>query len=179
MNNKLCHILLIEDNADDRADLRQMLLRGSDRRYRFTETELGAEGLRKVREKQDGPFDCVLLDYYLPDMNGDDVLEALCDGADLPPCPVVVVTGSVREDGAKLLRAGAQDYIGKNWITPESLTRILENAIERYKLLNERKWTNEALYAKEERLRLALDAGAMATWDWDIASGAMDWNDKF
>ena len=179
MNNKLCHILLIEDNADDRADLRQMLLRGSDRRYRFTETELGAEGLRKVREKQDGPFDCVLLDYYLPDMNGDDVLEALCDGADLPPCPVVVVTGSVREDGAKLLRAGAQDYIGKNWITPESLTRILENAIERYKLLNERKRTNEALYAKEERLRLALDAGAMATWDWNIASGAMDWNDKF
>ena len=178
MNNKLWHILLIEDNQDDRADLRRMLLRGSDRRYHFTETELGAEGLRKVREKQDGSFDCVLLDYYLPDMNGDEVLEALCDGADLPPCPVVVVTGSIREDGAKLLRAGAQDYIGKNWMTPEGLTRVVENAIERYKLLTERKRTDEALVAKEERLRLALDAGAMATWDWNIASGSMDWDDK-
>ncbi len=155
-----------------------MLLRGSDRRYRFTETELGAEGLRIVREKQDGPFDCVLLDYYLPDMNGDDVLEALCNGEELPPCPVVVVTGSDREDGAKLLRMGAQDYIGKNWITPGSLTRIVENATERYKLLIERNRTHEMLYEKEERLRLALDAGAMATWDWDIASGAMNWNNK-
>jgi len=162
MNNKPWHILLIEDNADDRADLRQMLLRGSDRRYRFTESELGAEGLRKVREKQDAPFDCVLLDYYLPDMNGDEVLAALCDGEDLPPCPVVVVTGSIREDGAKLLRGGAQDYIGKNWMTPEGLTRVVENAIERYKLLTERKRTDEALHTKEERLRLALDAAAMA-----------------
>ena len=50
MNTKRWHILLIEDNADDRADLRQMLLRGSDRRYRFTEAELGAEGWRKTRE---------------------------------------------------------------------------------------------------------------------------------
>jgi len=178
MNNKPWQILLIEDNPDDRADLRRMLLRGSDRRYRFTETELGAEGLRQAREKLDGPFDCVLLDYYLPDMNGDEVLAALCDGEDLPPFPVVLVTGSVREDGVKLLRAGAQDYIGKNWMTPEGLTRVVENAIERYKLLTERKQTDEALYAKEERLRLALDAGAMATWDWNIASGAADWNDR-
>jgi PAS domain S-box-containing protein len=178
MNNNPWQILLIEDNADDRADLRRMLLCGSDRRYRFTEAELGAEGLRQAREKPDGPFDCVLLDYYLPDMNGDEVLAALCDGEDLPPCPVVLVTGSVREDGAKLLRAGAQDYIGKNWMTPEGLTRVVENAIERYKLLTERKQTDEALRAKEERLRLALDAGAMATWDWNIASGAVNWNDR-
>ena len=31
---------------------------------------------------------------------------------------------------------------------------------------------------REERLRLALDAARMATWDWDIASGDVIWNDE-
>ena len=36
----------------------------------------------------------------------------------------------------------------------------------------------EALRESEERLRLALDAGAMATWDWHIPSGEVIWNDE-
>jgi PAS domain S-box-containing protein len=35
-----------------------------------------------------------------------------------------------------------------------------------------------ALRANEERLRLALDAARLATWDWDIASGDVVWNDQ-
>jgi PAS domain S-box-containing protein len=36
----------------------------------------------------------------------------------------------------------------------------------------------EALRASEECLRLALDAGAMATWDWHIPGGEVTWNDE-
>jgi PAS domain S-box-containing protein len=36
-----------------------------------------------------------------------------------------------------------------------------------------------ALQGSEERLRLALDAGQMAVWDWDIASGRIVWNDQY
>ena len=36
----------------------------------------------------------------------------------------------------------------------------------------------QALRESEERLRLALDAGAMATWDWHIPSGEVIWNDE-
>ena len=42
------HILLIDDSFDDRADLRQMLLRAGNCRYRFSEAELGAEGVRQT-----------------------------------------------------------------------------------------------------------------------------------
>lgn len=35
----------------------------------------------------------------------------------------------------------------------------------------------ESLHAREARLRLALDAGRLATWDWDIASGHVVWNE--
>ena len=103
------HILLIEDNPDDCADLRQMLLRGGSRRYRFSEAELGADGVRQVLERTHGPVDCVLLDHDLPDMDAPEVLAALCQGADMAPCPVVVISGTASEDGLMLLGAGAQD----------------------------------------------------------------------
>ena len=159
--NDTYRILLIDDSADDRADLRQMLLRGSSSRYEFTEAELGSTGLQRVSDKQDAqpdrmPFDCILLDFHLPDMNAYEVLAALCNGADLPPCPVVVVTGwhsADKDQGARLLRAGAQDYIGKGWTTPESVTRTIENSIERFDLLTKRKIAETQFNESEERYR--------------------------
>ncbi len=158
----LWHILLIEDSADDRADLRQMLLQGSPRRYRFSEAELGTDGVRQVLERTHGPVDCVLLDHDLPDMDAPEVLAALCQGANLPPCPVVVITGTVGNSGSSLLNAGAQDYIGKRWTTAESLTRAVENAIERFAMRAERQRVEAALRTSEERYRAlfnSIDAG--------------------
>jgi len=156
----ICRVLLIDDNPEDRADFRQMLLRGSDLRYDFTEAEMGSTGLQKVREKQATqkdckPFDCILLDFHLPDMNALEVLTELCGTSDLPPCPVVVITGQGAENanGPKMLRAGAQDYIGKSWTTPESLTRAIENSIERYDLFTKRKIAETELRESEERYR--------------------------
>ena len=194
------NILLIDDNPDDRADFRQKLLRGSSRRYHFTEAELGLDGLARVHAQQlamaqfmndqplnaDGtgdahhdcnteepgdpqganhndqspriytPFDCILLDYHLPDMNALAVLAALCKDKPTPPCPIVVITGwdgIDSADGPKLLRAGAQDYIGKSWTTAESLTRVLENSIERFNLLASRQAAESALRVSELRYR--------------------------
>ena len=154
-------ILLIDDSADDRADLRQMLLRGSDAHYDFTQAELGSTGLQQVSDQQAArpdrmPFDCILLDFHLPDMNAYEVLAALCKGSELPPCPVVVVTGwhgADKDHGARLLRAGAQDYIGKSWTTPEGVTRTIENSIERFDLLTRKKIAETQFNESEERYR--------------------------
>ena len=156
------HILLMEDNAEDCADIRQMLLRGGTRRYRFSEARFGAEGVRKVLAQEHGPVDCLLLDYALPDMDALDVLAALRDGADMPPCPVVVITGAAVEEGQPLLSAGAQDFIGKRWTSADSLTRAVENAVDRYALQVERRRSEDALRVSEERYRAlfnSIDAG--------------------
>lgn len=166
MNSKVCRVLVIDDNADDRADLRQMLLRGSHRRYRFTEAELGLQGLKLIADAQlaepdSPPFDCILLDFNLPDIDAHEVLVALCAGGALPPCPVVVITGWHGVDsaiGGKLLRAGAQDYIGKSWTTPESLTRAVENAMERFDLMKQRSAEVRALQESEQRYRNLFDS---------------------
>ena len=138
------HVLLIDDSPEDRADIRRMLLRGSQQLYKFTEAETGAAGVGALLEHPDDPPDCVLLDFNLPDMDAFEVLAAMRAGGELTVCPVVVVTGMM-EIGAQVIRAGAQDYVSKGWATPESLTRSIENAIERYALGRERLLSDAAL----------------------------------
>ncbi len=66
------------------------------------------------------------------------MLAELLSSEGLPICPIVVITGSAGEDlGRAVLRAGAQDYIGKDWLTPPGLTRAIENATERWAMTRE------------------------------------------
>ena len=157
------HILIIDDNADDRDDFRQMLLAGSGRTCHFAEAELGIAGLQRVLDNQTQslsgkakPFDCVLLDFNLPDQNATQMLTSLCHTSGLPPCPVVVITGweSVQaNEGMHLLQAGAQDYIGKGWTTTQSLCRAVENSIDRFKLQKKHDVARQALETSEARYR--------------------------
>ena len=124
-------LLIVDDNPDDRELLRRMLTK-SKHRFQLIEAETGAAALKIFLEN---PPDCVLLDYHLPDFEAPDFLDEL-GGDDLLWCPVVVITGLTDGlSGADLIRQGAQDFIGKNWINQESLERAVENAIERYKML--------------------------------------------
>ena len=157
------HILIIDDNPDDRAEFRKLLITGSGRTCRFTEAELGATALQMVLDNQAQSlsgtaalFDCVLLDFNLPDQNATEWLTSLCDASGMPPCPVVVITGwdgVDANDGPNLLQAGAQDYIGKSWTTAPSLCRAIENSIDRFKLLQNRDQARNALAHTEERYR--------------------------
>jgi PAS domain S-box-containing protein len=42
--------------------------------------------------------------------------------------------------------------------------------------ISDRKRAEAERRASEDRLQLALDAGKMGTWDWEIASGALEWS---
>ena len=71
-------------------------------------------------------------------MNALEILQALVEPGGLPSCPVVVLTGgSGTEQGGQVLRAGAQDYITKDGLTPIALTRVVENAVERLVMARE------------------------------------------
>ena len=131
-------IVVIDDDPDDRANVRRLLLRGSQRRYDFIEADTGKDGIRAILEAPDGPPACAILDYRLRDCDATDVLAGLAGPDEAPVCPVVVITGSDgQEVGRAVLRAGAQDFAGKGWMTAESLTRAVENAVERWAMARE------------------------------------------
>jgi PAS domain S-box-containing protein len=133
----LWRILLVDDNALDRAQAKAALINGSLRRYRFTEASTVAQTVALCAALP--PFDCVVLDFELTDGNALDVLGALArDANHLLLTPVVIVTGDASgETSRAALRAGAQDHLGKAWLGAESLTRAVENAVERHAMSRE------------------------------------------
>jgi len=159
MRSDVWKVVVIDDSPDDRAEVRGLLLKGSDRRYQFTEAETGEAGVRAVL---DASSDCVVLDYNLPDMDALGVLAGLVGPDGATTCPVVVLTGSADTDlGRTVLRAGAQDFLGKSWMTAESLTRAVENAAERWAMARELHARSADLRASDERLRLAVEVAGM------------------
>jgi CheY-like chemotaxis protein len=130
-------ILIIDDSTDDRADIRRMLLKGSDRRITFSEKATAQAGIQAILTEKVRP-DCVVLDFNLPEMNAPELLEALQGPNGIVVCPVVVITGGAnRDDGRQALRAGAQDYIGKDSTNPFALCRSVENACESWAMASE------------------------------------------
>jgi two-component system, cell cycle sensor histidine kinase and response regulator CckA len=130
-------VVIIDDNPDDRAEVKAALRNGSMRRYELHEAPTGEHGLeliRALREKGESP-DCVVVDVHLPGMDVFEILAALPRDEMGATTPIVVITGDLRfERCSALLAAGAQEFVGKDWLTPNSLTRALDSAIERHTL---------------------------------------------
>ena len=160
-------VVIIDDNPDDRAEIRRMLLSGSERRLTFVEAGTAEAGITAVLDAVLPP-DCIVLDYNLPDMNAPEVLAALTGPDGMPVCPVVVITGGEsREMGKRVLRAGAQDYIGKDWTSAPALTRALENACESWAMARE-------LRQRKEALRLVADRETFRSVFGDATRGLTD-----
>ncbi len=120
----LTRILLIDDDAVDRASVRRALGK-SDLRHELVEATDAASGLADARA---GEFDCVLLDYRLPGADAFETLAALVspDGGSQA---VIMLTGEADGEVAlQLMRAGALDYLSKTEATPSVLARAIRYA---------------------------------------------------
>ena len=144
-------ILFVEDNPDDRTRIHRML-RGQRRDYQVVDCGTGAEALERIR-KEPHRFDCVLLDQFLPDMTGEQVLQTLRASSGRIPVAVSVLTG--HDDDAAAARAlelGAEDYLLKDEVTTHALTRSIENVIERFEIRRQLESQRAAVDLRNERL---------------------------
>lgn len=125
-------LLIVDDSPEDRELYRRYLRRDRESSYTILEATLGQQGLELWQQHQP---DAVLLDYRLPDMDGLEFLAQLQPSMQQPCLPVIVVTGQGNEAIAvKAIKAGAQDYIIKEQITPEGLQIAVNGAIETVRL---------------------------------------------
>jgi PAS domain S-box-containing protein len=103
------------------------------------------------------PFDCVLLDYQLPDTDGLECLRTLSAMHPDQRIPIVMLTGQGNETIAvEAMKHGAHDYLVKDDIKPTALQRAILNAIEVTRLQYEHQQAQEALQQQREWLEVTL-----------------------
>lgn len=98
-------ILVVDDDIAHRTMLRIML--GWE--YKISEADCGSTAIEKI---QDAPFDLVLMDVCMPEINGVEALDKIkaCN----PDIPVIMMTAySAEETATRAVEKGAYDYLTK------------------------------------------------------------------
>jgi PAS domain S-box-containing protein len=139
-------------------------LQQSGLRARLDEATSPAEALARVG---DITYDCVLLDYYIPGVEGHSLLEAIRTAA--PAVPLVIFTGRGDEDVAvELMKTGVADYLPKASMTPERLGASLRHALELARTAEARRRAEDDLRAQEARFRTLANTIPQLAWMMDM-----------
>ena len=152
-NIKNIKILLIEDDDGSREAL-LILLKASG--FTMKGCSSGKEGLDLLAGE---PFDIVLSDLFLPDMNGIDILTRVKQ--DSPRTEVILVTGhGSAETAVQAMKKGAYDYITKP-LNIDELRLIIDKAVEKGQLLSENVYLKKQLQEKYEFANIIGNSQAM------------------
>jgi len=146
----IAEVLVIEDDPGDALLAEEYLAEEAD--------DFGVRWAPSLAEGIDAigsTTACVLLDLNLPDAKGVDALERLRAAA--PRVPVVVLTGfGDREAGVYAVAGGAQDYLVKGEVSPDTLVRSVRYAIARRGNEERDLRLLEAAMRREENRRVAI-----------------------
>jgi signal transduction histidine kinase len=147
-------ILVIDDDDVDRMAVRRALTQACVK-MELSEAGDGNEALLAL---QNTTYDCIFLDYRLPDQDGLTLINRL--RASEIKIPLVVLTAQGDEQIAvELMKAGATDYLSKSRVSSETLAQILRNALRVHRAemqaeiaLQQLKESNEQLIRKNHEL---------------------------
>lgn len=127
-------ILIVEDNPQDRELLTFALQDHFKTEAKFRE----AHSLQDAHDYlKRGNVDCILLDLQLPDSSGIDTFLHIYTA--YPHIPIVVVSHNPHLELARqMVRAGAEDYILKDYTNTTAIFRRVLFAVERSRRNRER-----------------------------------------
>ncbi len=121
-------LLIIDDSEIDCA-IYTRYLQTDERDYRILNTNSLETGLKLWHSERP---DIVLLDWFLPDGDGSEFLEAIRPERTNGQIPVIVVTGQGRErEAVRAMKLGAADYLVKGEVTAVSLRSVIWQVRER------------------------------------------------
>lgn len=133
-------ILVVDDEADIRKSLRGAL---EDEGYKIGTAESGEACLEALKTRT---FDVILLDIWLPGIDGLETLEKIKEHEDPPEVIIISGHGTI-ETAVRATKLGAFDFLEK----PLSLERMLiliKNAMEARKLRGENREFRKQLESK-------------------------------
>ncbi len=149
-------ILVVDDDEVDRMALRRALNKAG------VQIELSevSDGNSAIAALSSNFYDCVFLDYRLPDQDGLILIQKLYNLG--IKSPVIVLTGQGDEQIAvELMKAGAIDYLSKSRLSPEILAQVVRHAVRVYRAemqvglaMQQLRESNELLTRKNQELEV-------------------------
>ncbi|MBM4314906.1 MAG: sigma-54-dependent Fis family transcriptional regulator [Deltaproteobacteria bacterium] len=128
-------ILVIDDEPVLRNSL-EIALKTSD--YEVITAESGEEGIECFRKERP---DLILLDHWLPGINGDEVLRLIRDTDRETPVIIMTAQGSI-ELAVNSMKMGAFDFLVKPFDL-EIMEMLVQKGIERIRMKKEVEWLRE------------------------------------
>ncbi|MFH0974877.1 MAG: diguanylate cyclase [Spirochaetota bacterium] len=158
--SKEIKVLIVDDDRLIRVAVKRILEK-NNHNFSVDEATNSSHLLETLKAKK---YDCIILDYVLADTTGIDVLKQLSEYKIYTP--VIMMTGQGDElIAVKALKAGAYDYLPKSILSnneaAEILSYTIQNAINLFKIKNERERTMNALQKSEERYRSLIEHSPM------------------
>jgi two-component system, sensor histidine kinase and response regulator len=121
-------ILVVDDHRTNRLKL---VLGLSRQGHSVEESANGRDALARLREK---PFDLILLDILMPEMDGYEVLTELKRDAELQKIPVIVISAQDElQSVVRCIELGAEDYLPKSF-DPVLLRARINACLEKKRL---------------------------------------------
>jgi len=110
--------------VDDDAEIVELIVEVLERDGRF-ELKTASSGYEAGMATERFRPDLILLDYMLPDVNGNVVCQTIRKNPEFENIKIVIVSGVVKEDEiAQLLKSGAEDFIRKPFNITELTDKI-------------------------------------------------------
>ncbi|MCP4203611.1 MAG: response regulator [bacterium] len=110
--------------VDDDAEIVELIVDVLARDGRF-ETETASSGYEAGIATERFRPELILLDYMLPDVNGNIVCQAIRGNPEFENIKIIVVSGVVKRDEiAQLIKSGAEDFVRKPFDVTELTGKI-------------------------------------------------------
>ncbi len=149
-------LLIVDDDEIDRKIINRLLKQYNeiDEAYNCKECLVAVNKIK---------YDCIIVDYLLPDCNGLELIQAI-KKAEID-VPIIATTGHGDEMlVVQMMRAGAYDYLPKDKITAELITRVVEGAIKYHKAEKNR-------IKAEADFKILYDSAPVGLWRTSISDG--------
>jgi two-component system, NtrC family, sensor kinase len=122
MSSAQVHILVVDDDPDIAGSLHDYLIQQEN--YRVSVAADGREAI-PILTARPGDVDLVLLDMWMPNMSGAELLHWIRNHEELKYTRVIVLTAaSNTQDMVEALSNGADDYVTKPYYPQELLARV-------------------------------------------------------
>ncbi|MGB0747961.1 MAG: diguanylate cyclase domain-containing protein [Magnetospiraceae bacterium] len=124
-------VLIVDDDDVDREMAVRALRRCAEGENMIIDAAKDAKSALDILKSK--TYDCLVLDYRLPDFDGLLFLDLLTEGSEDLPVSVVMMTGEGSESVAvKAMKRGIYEYVPKRDYTPEGLYNAVKNAIVKH-----------------------------------------------